>query len=74
MKPSIETIEEEGYTPLDCKWCYWARHVTTEYSAVCLVDACRTGDPSKAFGVPCEYDEDSGCPCDDYEEPRGDEE
>jgi len=61
----------DDFSPLDCKWCYWENHVTTDYSAVCLHDACKTGDPRRAFAIPCEYDEDSGCPCDDYEELNG---
>ena len=70
MKPSIELIEKEGFTPLDCKWCYWENHVTTDESCVCLFEACKTGDPRKAFALAVDYEEGSGCPCDDFAELR----
>lgn len=58
--------DRDGFTPLDCKWCYWENHVTTDESCICLHDACKTGDPKRAFALACDdYNDD--CPCEDYE-------
>ena len=60
--------DTDEFTPLSCKWSYWKNHVTTDESCICLHDACKTGDPSRAFALACDYDEN--CPCEDYEVER----
>lgn len=58
--------DRDEFTPLDCKWCYWENHVTTDESCICLVDACLTGEPERVFALAC-YDENDWCPCDKFE-------
>ena len=60
--------DRDEFTPLDCKWCYWKNHVTTDESCICLHDACKTGDPRRVFPLACDYDEN--CPCEDFEVER----
>lgn len=59
----------DDFTPLDCRWCYWENHVTTDESCICLHDACKTGDPERAFALACDYDDN--CPCEDFEHVKG---